>query len=289
MRIRRPFFGSLETEDHVVSTRELVSTLYKVLLRRDAEESEVEGWVAVSIQSGLEAVVEGVQRSEEYERVNKQERAVTEGWSRSQYGEVEILLGFISTAIDPQPTIVEVGAAGVEISNSIDLVATMGWRGLLIEASPSHAEILREAVSGINADVVSCAIDAAEGDAQFFVGMHPHLSSLNKEHAESWGALKGQITVPRRRLANVLAEHEIPSEFTVLSIDIEGLDFAVLNDLIDHSTYRPRWVIIEWGASIPSASMEDQRVSESVRSEYRIVAKTFSNVFLQHISVVCGG
>lgn len=271
--------------DEMLAIKTAVMSLYRIMLKREPEDSEVDGWLQVARSHGFDLVVAGVIGSEEFEFVNKLVRPINGRWSRSQYGEVEILLSFLSRQVDPHPTIVEVGAAGLEISNSIDLIATMGWRGLLIEASPPHARVLEHEVKGLDATVVQCAIDAEEGDAVFFVAKHPHLSSLSKNHAESWGSLIGEITVPRRRLANVLEEHHIPSRFTVLSIDIEGLDFVVLNDLIENSPYRPQWVIIEWGSSLPTASMDEDMVSDAVRAEYQISAKTFSNVFLRHTSV----
>jgi hypothetical protein len=99
--------------------------------------------------------------------------------------------------------------------------------------------------------------------------------------AESWGDSQGEITVTKRRLHNILDEHQISPSFAVLSLDIEGVDFEVLNDLINNSNYRPDWIIIEWGHTIFEATMEDPRVTPAVRSEYAIVGGTFSNIFLK--------
>ena len=261
---------------------DLVRSLYQRLLLRSPDVDEIAGWIAVLEAHGIDAVVKGVAESEEFLEGNRLQRRVTERWSRSQYGETEILLNLITRTLDPQPMIVEVGAAGVEISNSVDLIATLGWNGLLVEASPTHAEQLRVDLEEISANVVSCAIGPEDGEATFYVGVHPHLSSLDREMAASWGPIQGEMIVPVRRLASVLREWNVPASFMVLSIDIEGLDFKVLNDLIENSSYRPRWVIIEWGSTLPWASMDEPQVSGAVRDEYSIVAKTFSNVILQH-------
>jgi FkbM family methyltransferase len=157
----------------------------------------------------------------------------------------------------------------------------MGWRGLLIEANPHHAELLATEIAELNANVVCCAVAATEGEATFYLGRNHHLSSLNQEMAESWGDSQGEITVTKRRLHNILDEHQIPSSFAVLSLDIEGVDFEVLNDLINNSAYRPDWIIIEWGHTIFEATMDDPRVTPAVRSEYAIVGGTFSNIFLK--------
>jgi hypothetical protein len=99
--------------------------------------------------------------------------------------------------------------------------------------------------------------------------------------AESWGDTQGEITVTKRRLHKILDQHGIPQNFAVLSLDIEGVDFEVLNDLINNSNYRPDWIIIEWGHTIFDATMEDHRLTDAVRTEYEIVGNTFSNIFLK--------
>ena len=263
------------------SQRDFVVDLYEGILQRTPENHEVDYWVNVAAEKGTRHVLEQFVSSQELVERIKQTRDFAQNWSLSQYGEVELLLKLISNEVFASPTIVDVGAAGVDISNSIDLIATMGWRGLLIEANPHHAELLATEIAELNADVVCCAVAATEGEATFYLGRNHHLSSLNQEMAESWGDSQGEITVTKRRLQNILDEHQISPSFAVLSLDIEGVDFEVLNDLINNSNYRPNWIIIEWGHTIFEATMEDARVTPEVRSEYEIVGGTFSNIFLK--------
>ena len=265
------------------SQRDFVIDLYEGLLQRTPENHEVEYWVNVAAEKGTRHVLEQFVSSQELVERIKQTRDFAQNWSLSQYGEVELLLKLISKEVFASPTIVDVGAAGVDISNSIDLIATMGWRGLLIEANPHHAELLATEIAELNANVVCCAVAATEGEATFYLGRNHHLSSLNQEMAESWGDTQGEITVTKRRLHKILDEHNIPQNFAVLSLDIEGLDFEVLNDLINSSLYRPDWIIIEWGHTIFEATMDDHRLTDAVRTEYEIVGTTFSNILLKRI------
>ena len=265
------------------SRRDFVVDLYEGLLQRTPENHEVEYWVNVAAEKGTRHVLEQFVSSQELVERIKQTRDFAQNWSLSQYGEVELLLKLISKEVFASPTIVDVGAAGVDISNSIDLIATMGWRGLLIEANPHHAELLATEIAELNADVVCCAVAATEGEATFYLGRNHHLSSLNQELAESWGDTQGEITVTKRRLHKILDEHNIPQNFAVLSLDIEGVDFEVLNDLINSSLYRPDWIIIEWGHTIFEATMDDHRLTDAVRTEYEIVGTTFSNILLKRI------
>jgi len=265
------------------SRRDFVVDLYEGLLQRTPENHEVEYWVNVAAEKGTRHVLEQFVSSQELVERIKQTRDFAQNWSLSQYGEVELLLKLISKEVFASPTIVDVGAAGVDISNSIDLIATMGWRGLLIEANPHHAELLATEIAELNANVVCCAVAATEGEATFYLGRNHHLSSLNQEIAESWGDTQGEITVTKRRLHKILDEHNIPQNFAVLSLDIEGVDFEVLNDLINSSLYRPDWIIIEWGHTIFEATMDDHRLTDAVRTEYEIVGTTFSNILLKRI------
>ena len=50
---------------------------------------------------------------------------------------------------------------------------------------------------------------------------------------------RGTVEVEVRRLHDILDEHDIPLVFDLLSLDIEGEDFKVLNDLIANSPIGP--------------------------------------------------
>lgn len=281
MRKKRAQISEPANEVPYANLHGFVIDLYEGILQRTPAQHEVDYWVNVASEVGTRHVLQQFVASEELKARINQPRPISKKWSLSQYGEVELLLKLISNEVFSLPTIVDVGAAGVDISNSIDLIASMGWRGLLVEANPHHAEILAKEIAGLNANVVCCAVASTEGQATFYLGRNHHLSSLNQEMAESWGDSQGEITVTKRRLHKILDEHNIPQNFAVLSLDIEGVDFEVLNDLINNSNYRPDWIIIEWGHTIFEATMEDPRVTLAVRSEYEIVGGTFSNIFLK--------
>ena len=283
MRKKRTQISDLGNELPYTNLQSFVIDLYEGILLRTPTNQDVEYWVNIASEMGTRHVLQQFVTSEELVTRINQPRSFSKNWSLSQYGEVELLLKLICAEASPSPTIVDVGAAGVDISNSIDLIATMGWRGLLVEANPHHAKLLATEIDGLNADVVCCAVAASEGEATFYLGMHHHLSSLNQEMAESWGDTQGEITVTKRRLHKILDEFNIPQNFAVLSLDIEGVDFEVLNDLINNSAYRPDWIIIEWGHTIFEATMDDHRVTPAVRAEYEIVGNTFSNIFLKRM------
>jgi hypothetical protein len=99
------------------SQRDFVIDLYEGLLQRTPENHEVEYWVNVAAVKGTRHVLEQFVSSQELVERIKQTRDFAQNWSLSQYGEVELLLKLISNEIFASPTIVDVGAAGVDISN----------------------------------------------------------------------------------------------------------------------------------------------------------------------------
>ncbi len=277
-------FARKKTALTPVDPSEIVTTIYRGLLGREPDKQGLNTFVELYKSHGLQKVLEAIGGSEEM----RNRISVTtdrEHWSLSQFGEVEILLSLMTSTVAPSKIIVDVGAAGLFGSNSIDLISSIGWKGILVEANPKDAALLAEAVKDIDATVLNYAVSDTEGEATFFLGKHPHFSSLKPEMTSSWGPIKGEITVTKRRLPNILKDENVPEIFGVLSLDIEGVDFEVINDLLDNSNYRPQWIIIEWGEKLHEATLSDERLTEKIRHEYSIVGGTEANIFLQHRSV----
>ena len=106
---------------------------------------------------------------------------------------------------------VEFGAADGTESNAAVLAQYYGWSGLLIEGDPASCEKLRKRLAGRD-DVVI----------------------LNE-------------MVSRENIAELFRRANVPSEFDLLSIDIDGNDYWVWGALRD---YKPRVVVIEYNATI---------------------------------------
>jgi len=107
--------------------------------------------------------------------------------------------------------LVEFGASDGSESNAALLTQYYGWGGLLIEGDPELAERLRSRFTGRDDIVV-----------------------LNE-------------MVTRENIVELFRRGSVPSEFDLLSIDIDGNDYWVWGAL---SEYRPRVVIIEYNATI---------------------------------------
>jgi FkbM family methyltransferase len=170
----------------------------------------------------------------------------------AQHGEDRGLLEFFGGA---PGFYVDVGANdGLSNSNTAAL-DRMGWRGLLIEADPSLAEICRKArPSGM---VVACAAgdSTRRGSESVFRRVSPGrdkttgLSTLDdspdlQRKAMRIGASISKITVPVRSLNDILEKYGAPNAFELLSVDVEGAELEVFRSC-DLTRWRPRIIIAE--------------------------------------------
>lgn len=258
----------------------LVDALYVGLLGRRADEVGRRHWIE-ALTSGS-ATVEDVVRA----FAGSEEFAGKVGWSGrftndvSQYGETFDLLRLWVAEHQGPAWVVDVGARGVERSNSYDLMKHFGWRGLLIEANPALIPEIQRDFAGLDFELLNCAVSDYEGRATLSLGVNDDISSLNPAATEAWGALRGGVEVDVRKLDAILAERQMPHDFDLLSLDIEGEDIKVLNALLADSPYRPRWIIIEASYDYAVRSLDDLPLSDAVKAAYAIRAQTRANLIL---------
>lgn len=151
----------------------------------------------------------------------------------SQWGEDGILAEIMSrlglTGADPSAWCVEFGAwDGMHLSNSANLILNHGFRGVMIEGAPRRYDDL-------------CR-------------NHPgdEVVKLNR-----MVALDGE-----NRLDAILAQTDLPHDFALLSIDIDGADYHVWDGLVD---YHPKVVVIEYNPTVPVEVSYVQPADMSVR------------------------
>jgi FkbM family methyltransferase len=122
-----------------------------------------------------------------------------------------------------------------------------GMTGVLVEANPELVPALQRFRPADT--IVAAAVVPQPAD---FVDLHiskqNELSSIDKNFVETWHDPKGHIrktvTVPALTLNQILEKHFGKSSPSLLSIDVEGLDFALLKT-IDWRRWRPSIIQIE--------------------------------------------
>jgi hypothetical protein len=157
----------------------------------------------------------------------------------SQSGEDGIIEKILEFLGEPTRWCVEFGAwDGRYLSNTYDLIANKGYSAVMIEGSSTK---FRDLADNFKDNPNTIPINA-------FVGF-----------TESDG------------LDSILAGTEVPEDFDVLSIDIDGNDFHVWKAV---TKYRPRLVVIEYNPTVPSAVDFVQPADMSVNQGAGILSLT---------------
>lgn len=177
---------------------------------------------------------------------------------------------------------VEAGAYdGVCLSNTYAL-SQLGWRGLLVEASPVNAERCRQ--NRPNDFVEHCAIggpDAngtitftvAEGNEAFSF-VHADESHMNICLAKGGTGFK-KITVPSMSLSQILKMNNITS-VDLLSLDIEGGEAQALQGW-NFDQIRPRLIVVEAN----SIDAENKLMELLGSLHYRLIHRRAANLFFE--------
>lgn len=189
----------------------------------------------------------------------------------SQYGEdgiIEEILKRLDAVRDPGPRYcVEFGAwDGKHLSNTYRLITERNYRAVLIEADPVKCKALTH-----------------------------NLPQSSVVKLNRFVSFEGAST-----LDALLSETDIPVAFDLLSIDIDGNDYYILESL---QKYRPTLVCIEFNPTIPNAvdyvqprdfrvkhgSSANSIASLAASKGYAVVAATHCNLLLldrSHLSSV---
>lgn len=176
----------------------------------------------------------------------------------SQRGEDGILDIILTTINKDEPAwCVEFGAwDGITGSNTYHFIKDKGYRAVLIEGDPDRFSTLQE-------------------------NMRPYpIEAVNQ-----YVSFEGENS-----LDNILSRTSLPTEFSLLSIDIDGNDYHIWDSLTD---YRAQCVVIEFNPSIPNevefvqprdmslnqGSSPASLVKLAKQKGYELVAATLNNLF----------
>ena len=176
----------------------------------------------------------------------------------SQFNEDSIVEKYLlENRIFVPATIIDLGAGdGDYISNSKLFIETYGYSGILVEVDPQPFEKLKAKYqSNKKIEVVNKAVDkTVHGYDLVFHGDW----SLNTIKRNTKSENK---TI---RLSDIVNKAK---EIGILSIDIEGLDFDVINEMLLHSQVRP-WIIIIEG----NDEIEREKQRNILLKEYDLLA-----------------
>jgi FkbM family methyltransferase len=149
----------------------------------------------------------------------------------SQHGEQEVILKYFAGS---QGTFLDIGANdGVTFSNTYAL-QLMGWRGVLVDASPVAAARLRHTYEGVDTvTVIHAAITDQDGTVTLHDSSDTLVSSLNATAEQTWRHHNFSwcpVQVPAMTVAS-LYQAAGTTAFDFVSIDAEGHDLTILRQL----------------------------------------------------------
>lgn len=161
----------------------------------------------------------------------------------SQFGEGIFLRGYFGQIPPKYGLLVDVGAFGIEMSNTYDLILNGNWGGLLIEPMPIEVfwNPLKEAMRDRkNIKLLNVAISDTRGTARAYIHKTAGHNSLVFERES-----EEKKEISTRTLPDILAEEGLPIDFDLLSVDTEGLDYRIIRNLFNESGFRPRVIVVE--------------------------------------------
>jgi FkbM family methyltransferase len=173
-------------------------------------------------------------------------------------------------------TYVDIGAFdGKTLSNTFAL-EQLGWTGLLVEPNPVAFEQCRDCRP--NSVVVQAAVGGndAKGTVRFEQNQSSAGAQMLSRMVPGTAAAYGEagisvIEVPFRALNQLLSESlSSIQQIDVLSVDVEGFEFPILNDL-DWKRWSPRVVIVEPNDNRVAGLLSQRGYRLAVRTECNMI------------------
>lgn len=165
--------------------------------------------------------------------------------SYSQYGEDKFISDFFSDK--KQGRYLDIGASHpFRISNTY-LLYKLGWSGITVEPIPNLVNLHKKWRP--RDEIIPEAIGLTGGSMNFFEMVPSVLSTMDEKTANKYineksATLFKKYEVHVRSISDLIDYAFYEAHVDFLSIDIEGLDAAILES-IDFSIYRPELVCIE--------------------------------------------
>jgi FkbM family methyltransferase len=176
---------------------------------------------------------------------------------------------------------VDVGAHHPRRYSNTNLFYRRGWRGINVEPNPDAMRAFKSIrPRDINLQV---GVSDRAGSLKYYLFDEPALNTFDEDIVASRLAntpykLVASVEVPVERLDTLLSRHLPPDqEIDFLSVDVEGLDLAVLRSN-DWARFRPRCVLVEaLGVSLGDVQ-SGEIYSLLAGNGYELIAKTFNTL-----------
>ena len=171
--------------------------------------------------------------------------------SYSQQGEDLIIYDLLHglMRID-KPVYLELGAADPVGANNTFLLYQTGGHGVLVEPNPFYVERLKQRRPNDAVVAAGVGVDDAKEAEYFVIRGRPMLNTFSREQVamlqkgRAEDVVEKTLKVPLIRIDHLIETHLGGKAPDLLSIDVEGLDLAILQTL-DFRKYRPAAICAE--------------------------------------------
>lgn len=199
--------------------------------------------------------------------------------SYSQSGE-DIIVSFLLDMISgsTQKKYLDIGANHPFHLSNTALLYKKGGHGVLVEPDPYFAMLLRK--KRPRDKVVECGVHfSGETKADFYVMDSPTLNTFSEQEMQRYVGMGHKVTDKLKvNLLDINRILESSGELDFFNIDIEGLDFIILQ-MINFEKYRPKCICVE--SITYEINREPQKLKDLLSfmssKDYVLYADTFIN------------
>ncbi len=206
--------------------------------------------------------------------------------SFAQAGEDRILDFLFGSMGIHKISYIDIGANDPVFCNNTYFFYTRKGSGVLIEPDPVFNSVLKKMRP--RDTIVEAAISDKEGEAELYIFDEPSVNTLSKEEAALRQAsgrykLKSVNQIPLLTIENIIVKHLQNVTPHVISLDVEGVDYAVLK-AFDFEKYPvPVWIVETCEYSENHIKPKVNNISELMTDKgYFVYADTYINTVFVH-------
>jgi len=185
---------------------------------------------------------------------------------------------------------VEVGAYDGEFVSNTSCLADHGWEGLYIEPIYDHYLKCMKRHDKNDVTVANVAVGLEEGETTIYYG--DTLTTLDKDQVKRYSEMDvfqhisfSTTVCDQMRLDTLMEKIEVPKEFDVLVVDVEGKEAEVF-ETFELDEWKPKMLIIELEDEHPSFQKYKDLVNRIKHLREYIHNKGYIEIFKDHINTV---
>jgi len=181
---------------------------------------------------------------------------------------------------------VDVGAHHPRRFSNTRLFYKQGWSGINIEPNPEVGRLFeKERPKDIN---LQCGVSDLEGELTYYYFDEPALNTFDYEMVKSRldttpYKLTNQAPIPVFRLDTIFKKYLSSTQrIDLLTIDVEGLDFAVLRSN-DWEFFRPICIVVETLNTDLQQDISSDIAKFLINLGYKIFARTYNSLIFVEV------